>query len=139
LRRHDRNFVGEYLATIRDFARDPAAASHAIAQKVSCEEITSGSDVAPPARTRPALTETHMPTMTANEPASITAPVVCGLGCTVNTIRSEFAEMPGMRLTRPQFRRLWNLTEPQCDLVLHELVHTGFLVEAPAGQLHRQG
>ena len=79
-----------------------------------------------------------MLSMTTSEPA-IKATVAGGLECTVNTIKSEFAEMPGMRLTRPQFRRLWNLTMPRCDHILHELIRSGFLVEGPTGQLHRQG
>lgn len=48
-------------------------------------------------------------------------------------IRAEFNEMPGMRLTRAQFRRLWQITESECDAVVRHLVDTGFLVETPRG------
>src|SRR5438876_9950782 len=37
-------------------------------------------------------------------------------------IRMEFLEMPGMRLTRSQARRLWNLNQTACDHVLDTLV-----------------
>jgi|EndMetStandDraft_3_1072993.scaffolds.fasta_scaffold26965_3 hypothetical protein len=48
-------------------------------------------------------------------------------------IRAEFDEMPGMRLTRAQFRRLWQITESECDAVVRHLVDTGFLVETARG------
>jgi hypothetical protein len=44
-------------------------------------------------------------------------------------IRGEFREMPGMRLTRDQFRRLWSLTPHECDRTLAQLLQDGFLVE----------
>ncbi len=33
-------------------------------------------------------------------------------------IRAEFDEMPGMRLTRAQFQRLWHITESECDAIV---------------------
>lgn len=62
-------------------------------------------------------------------------------GCTermVPVIRSEFAEMPGLRLTRAQFRRLWNLTTVEGERILEYLIETGFLVEGPDGLLRRR-
>lgn len=47
----------------------------------------------------------------------------------IRIIRAEFAEMPGMRLTRSQFARLWNLTATDRDQLLRHLVGTGYLVE----------
>lgn len=42
-------------------------------------------------------------------------------------ICSEFSEMPGLRLTRPQARRLWGLDEETCTRILHVLVEAKFL------------
>lgn len=42
-------------------------------------------------------------------------------------IRAEFAEMPGLRLTRDQAMRLWSLPQETCDRLLGELERTGFL------------
>jgi len=56
----------------------------------------------------------------------------------LTVIRSEFAEMPGLRLTRPQFRRLWNLTFEEGEPILDCLILTGFLVEGRDGLLRRR-
>jgi hypothetical protein len=53
-------------------------------------------------------------------------------------IRMEFVEMPGMRLTRPQARRLWNLDQAACDGLLDALVEEGFLKQTADGALLRQ-
>lgn len=42
-------------------------------------------------------------------------------------ICSEFSEMPGLRLTRPQARRLWGLDEETCAQILDVLVRVKFL------------
>jgi DNA-binding IclR family transcriptional regulator len=42
-------------------------------------------------------------------------------------IRSEFAEMPGLQLTRDQAMRLWSLPEDTCERLLTELERAGFL------------
>jgi hypothetical protein len=42
-------------------------------------------------------------------------------------IRGEYLEMPGLRLTGPQARRIWNLDQVQCDAVLRALVESQFL------------
>jgi len=52
----------------------------------------------------------------------------------VRIVGAEFDEMPGMRLTREQARRLWNLSIDDCDVVLTELTERGRLVRDPAGQ-----
>jgi hypothetical protein len=56
----------------------------------------------------------------------------------VRIIRGEFAEMPGMRLTRPQFRRLWNLRPPDAEALIAVLVAQDYLVEAIDGRLGRR-
>ena len=43
-------------------------------------------------------------------------------------IRSEFAEMPGLKLTVPQASRLFQLEMVRCQQVLTSLVDTGQLV-----------
>lgn len=48
-------------------------------------------------------------------------------------IRSEFLEMPGLKLTLQQACRLWNTNESTCRDLLAELVREGFLFHAPSG------
>ena len=45
-------------------------------------------------------------------------------------VRAEFLEMPGLRLTRAQARRLWALDELLCDAILTALVDARFLVHS---------
>lgn len=42
-------------------------------------------------------------------------------------IRSEYVEMPGLRLTRQQAQRLWGLDEDTCSTALECLVEAKFL------------
>ena len=42
-------------------------------------------------------------------------------------VRAEYRERPGMILTKPQVRKLCGLDQPTCDEVLKALVVTGFL------------
>ena len=42
-------------------------------------------------------------------------------------VRSEFLEMPGMRLTEAQGCRLWGLDAPQCSALLAALLEAKFL------------
>ena len=46
----------------------------------------------------------------------------------VNAIVGEFNEMPGMKLTRDQFCRLWGLERADADLAIQWLVASGFLI-----------
>jgi hypothetical protein len=55
----------------------------------------------------------------------------------IPVIRGEFAEMPGMRLTRAQFERLWSLTALEGERILDRLLGTGFLVEGRDGLIRR--
>lgn len=45
----------------------------------------------------------------------------------VERARAEFLEMPGLRLTAAQARRLWTLEAGVCDAVLEELLASRFL------------
>ena len=45
----------------------------------------------------------------------------------VERVRGEFNEMPGLKLTPEQARRLWALERRECDEVLDRLVATAFL------------
>jgi len=51
----------------------------------------------------------------------------------VRRIRGEFLEMPGLRLTPQQARRLWRLDETACDAVLGALVDAHFLARTRDG------
>ena len=42
-------------------------------------------------------------------------------------IQAEYLEMPGLHLTKPQVRRLWNLEPQVCDVLLNSLVADHFL------------
>ena len=48
-------------------------------------------------------------------------------------IRSEFLEMPGLKLSLEQACRLWNLKEAQCGDTLDALIVEGFLLRTPSG------
>lgn len=48
-------------------------------------------------------------------------------------IRSEYREMPGLKLTEAQARRLWGLDGDTCSLVLSELLEQRFLKYTPRG------
>jgi len=43
-------------------------------------------------------------------------------------VRADFLEMPGLRLTRAQARRLWAVDEASCDAILAALIDARFLV-----------
>ena len=55
----------------------------------------------------------------------------------VRRIQGEFLEMPGLRLTEPQARRLWALEPSLCSAVLTELVDNGFLLRTREGAFVR--
>jgi hypothetical protein len=52
-------------------------------------------------------------------------------------IRAEYLEMPGMRLTPDQVRRLSGIDSAVCRLVLDDLVRAKFLRRAPDGSYAR--
>ena len=57
----------------------------------------------------------------------------------LDMIRSEYDEMPGMRLTLVQCRRLWRLPEDACAAAIEELVGNGFLRMDSHGRIQRAG
>ena len=57
--------------------------------------------------------------------------------CLISAILEEFAEMPCMRLTRAQFRRLWHLTPAEGERLISNLIAIGFLSEDPQGRVCR--
>ena len=48
-------------------------------------------------------------------------------------IRAEYLEMPGLRLTLAQARRLWGLDETTSDVLLDALVDAQFLRKTRSG------
>lgn len=52
-------------------------------------------------------------------------------------IRSEFREMPGLRLTPAQAQRLFGLDPHHCGSILGALVDAGFLTKTHAGTYTR--
>jgi hypothetical protein len=55
----------------------------------------------------------------------------------VTRIRLEYTQMPELRLTREQVRRLLDLTPDTCEVALATLVQSGFLVKSDAQQFLR--
>ena len=55
----------------------------------------------------------------------------------VRRVREEFLEMPGLRLTPPQARRLWGLDGEACHAVIERLVACAFLKWTPGGAVTR--
>ncbi len=53
-------------------------------------------------------------------------------------IDAEFEEMPGMRLTEGQIRRLWSMTGAECQQALEYLCELGILIRDPAGRYMRR-
>ena len=45
----------------------------------------------------------------------------------VQVIRSEYLEMPGLSLTKPQAQRLWGLDAETCDALIDQMVSARFL------------
>ena len=60
-----------------------------------------------------------------------------GIQDVVRRIRGEFLEMPGLRVTPQQARRLWRLDETACDAVLGALVDARFLARTRDGAFVR--
>ena len=52
-------------------------------------------------------------------------------------VQGEFLEMPGLRLTEPQARRLWGLDAASCEALLRALVDTKFLFRTRDGAFMR--
>jgi hypothetical protein len=52
-------------------------------------------------------------------------------------VQGEFLEMPGLRLTEPQARRLWGLDAASCSALIHALVDANFLFRTRDGAFMR--
>ena len=52
-------------------------------------------------------------------------------------VQGEFLEMPGLRLTQPQARKLWGLDAALCDALLGALVDAKFLFRTRDGAFMR--
>jgi len=52
-------------------------------------------------------------------------------------VKGEFLEMPGLRLTEPQARRLWGLDRDSCAALLGALVEANFLFRTRDGAFMR--
>jgi hypothetical protein len=57
---------------------------------------------------------------------------------TVTRVRSEFEEMPCLRVTPAQARLLFGLSEKTSDWILHRLEDEGFLIQTDDGQYVRR-
>ncbi len=55
----------------------------------------------------------------------------------VRRVREEFREMPGLRLTLAQAKKLWGLEHEVCRTVIDRLVAAEFLRWTPAGCVTR--
>ena len=58
---------------------------------------------------------------------------------TLNRIRGEYQEMPGLTLRREQARRLWQLDDSTCGELLDALVEMQFLRRRDDGRYVRVG
>ena len=56
----------------------------------------------------------------------------------VNRIRAEFEEMPSLRVTLNEARRLFGLPDPAASWVLRRLAREGFLVQTARGEYVRR-
>jgi hypothetical protein len=55
----------------------------------------------------------------------------------IRRVQGEFLEMPGLRLTEAQARRLWGLDAASCGALLGELVDAKFLFRTRDGAFMR--
>ena len=56
----------------------------------------------------------------------------------VNLMRMEYLEMPDLKLTFQQARRLWDAPSDLCSRALDELIHAGFLAQSRDGRFLRR-
>ena len=52
-------------------------------------------------------------------------------------VNAEFQEMPGMRLTFAQAKRLWNLSTEECATVFEYLLNSGMLAKGEDDRFRR--
>jgi len=63
--------------------------------------------------------------------------VSCATDDVLKRVQGEFLEMPGLRLTEAQARRLWNLDAAACRALLDALVDSQFLFRTRDGAFMR--
>ena len=51
----------------------------------------------------------------------------------IQLMKMEWAEIPKLKLTFRQARRLWNLSSELCERALGTLIGSGFLTRSPDG------
>jgi hypothetical protein len=68
---------------------------------------------------------------------SVCAPDASAVHDWARIVQGEYQESPGLSLTYPQVRRMWNLDAAVCDEVLAQLRATGFLRLNPRGMYVR--
>ena len=78
-----------------------------------------------------------MPTQTVEHPSAVPQTRSAGTIVLLTRVQGEYREMPGLRLTEAQARRLWNLDENTCGVVLATLTRRGFLERTPNGMYVR--
>jgi hypothetical protein len=59
------------------------------------------------------------------------------LAASLQRIRSEYLEIPGLHLTKPQVQRLWGLDPIRCDALLETLIEAKFLKRTLGAQYVR--
>ena len=70
-------------------------------------------------------------------PAFASVAAIMDFNALVNRVRAEFLEMPGLRLTLEQARRLWGVDATACQAVVDALVQAAFLRRTSAGTIVR--
>ncbi len=72
-----------------------------------------------------------------NAPATSTSGMPPDTEVILRRVQGEFLEMPGLRLTEAQARRLWGLDASTCSVLIETLIATGFLFRASDGAIMR--
>ena len=72
-----------------------------------------------------------------NAPAPSIKETDPGTEAILRRIQGEFLEMPGLRLTEAQARRLWGLDPPTCSALLDALIAQRFLFRTSDGAFMR--
>ena len=67
----------------------------------------------------------------APELSEVTVPMSDEFGRWLLRIQAEYREMPGLRLTKAQVRRLWGLEPAVCDALVEVLEQSRFLRRTP--------
>src|SRR6476661_4471594 len=81
---------------------------------------------------------TAIPTTTSDESEErVMTPEPVATEDVLRRVQGEFLEMPGLRLTEAQARRLWNLDQASCAALLGALVDANFLFQTRDGAFMR--